>query len=228
MTPGEEADHSIFLRRIRLLNGGLAVAACALGLVILADPGRRGDPAWVFWLVWPMAALHTVEEHVWPGRFLAWIKTRALGSASPFGPLTARRAFRVDALAGLVNPPVILVPSQIWLPGIWVFIGLLAINGAFHLSETLRTGQYFPGVATAVLLYAPGLAGVTGFYLARVLVAPWEVGLGFLLALAATWAFFARLRRWRAEAAVPGGDRRSCPMSHARTFSAADAGAVRR
>ncbi|MFN3575945.1 MAG: HXXEE domain-containing protein [Tabrizicola sp.] len=204
MIPDDEAEYRIYLRRIRLLNGGLAVAACGLGLFILADPGRRCDPAWVFWLVWPMAALHTVEEYIWPGGILPWINTRSLGSATPFGPLTARRAFRVDALAGLVNPPAILGLSQVWLPGIWVFIGLLAINGAFHLSETLRTGRYFPGVATAVVLYAPGFAGVTGFYLARGLVAPWQIALGFLLALAATWAFFARLRRWRAEAAVPG------------------------
>jgi len=197
-------DYRRYTRATQWLNAAGAAAAIALGIFILMDPARRADPDWVFWLVWPIAALHTIEEYIWPGGFLKYFNAVAWRSPDPYGPLTARRAFVTDAVAGLFNPIAIIVLSIVYLPAIWFFIGVLLINGFFHITETLKTGRYFPGAVTGAVLYLPGFTAITVFYVDQGLVSPIDLAATFGLAIAFTAGFFAQVRRWqRADAASP-------------------------
>lgn len=189
-------EYRRYTRLTQWLNGVGAVCALALGLFILVDPGRRTDPGWVFWLIWPIATLHTIEEYIWPGGFLKYFNAVAWRSGDPYGPLTARRAFVTDAVAGLFNPVAILLLSLAYLPAVWFFFGVLLINGFFHITETLKTGRYFPGAVTGALLYLPGFTMITVFYVERRLVSPVDLVVTFALALAFTAGFFAQVRRW--------------------------------
>lgn len=189
-------DYHRYTRWTQWLNGTGAVIALALGVFILIDPVRRTSPDWVFWLVWPIATLHTIEEYVWPGGFLRYFNGVAWGSRDPHGPLTARRAFLTDAVAGAINPIVILLLSLVHLPAVWFFIAVLLINGFFHLTESLKTGRYFPGAITGAVLYVPAFTAITYFYVQRGLVSGLDLMVTFLLAVVFTGAFFYSVRRW--------------------------------
>jgi hypothetical protein len=195
-------DYRRYTRATQWLNGAGAVLAIALGIFILMDPVRRTDPDWVFWLVWPMATLHTIEEYIWPGGFLRYFNGVAWGSKDPHGPLTARRAFWTDAVAGVANPIVVLVMSIVYLPAVWFFVAVLLTNGFFHLCETLKTGRYFPGAITGAVLYIPGFTAITYFYVERGLVSGWDLAVTFALGLAFTAGFFYQVRRWQRADAV--------------------------
>jgi hypothetical protein len=190
-------DYHCYTRATQWLNAAGAVVAIALGIFILMDPARRTDPDWVFWLIWPMATLHTIEEYIWPGGFLRYFNGVAWGSEDLHGPLTARRAFWTDAVAGVVNPIVLLVMSTVYLPAVWFFVAVLWINGFFHLTETIKTGHYFPGAITGTLLYIPGFTAITYFYVQRGLVSGVDLAVTFALALAFTAGFFYQVRRWQ-------------------------------
>lgn len=190
-------DYRRYTRATQWLNTAGAVVAVALGIFILIDPVRRTDPDWVFWLIWPMATLHTIEEYVWPGGFLRYFNGVAWGSADPHGPLTARRAFLTDAVAGLFNPIVVLVMSVTYLPAVWFFIAVLLINGFFHICESLKTGRYFPGAVTGAVVYIPGFTLITYFYIERGLVSGLDLAVTFACGLAFTGAFFFQVRRWQ-------------------------------
>lgn len=191
------AEYDRYTRATQYLNGVGAVAGIALGVFILIDPTRRADPDWVFWLIWPIAVLHTVEEYIWPGGFLRYFNSIAWRSPDPCGPLTARRAFVTDAIAGAFNPVAILALSVVHRPAIWFFVGVLLINGFFHITVTLMSGRYFPGAVTSVLLYLPGFTAITLFYTNRGLLSPNDLALNFALALAFTAGFFALVRHWQ-------------------------------
>jgi hypothetical protein len=190
-------DYHRYTRATQWLNGAGAVVAIALGIFVLIDPVRRTDPNWVFWLIWPIATLHTIEEYIFPGGFLRYFNSVAWGSHDQHGPLTARRAFWTDAVAGIVNPIVLLVMSIVYLPAVWFFVAVLWINGFFHLTETIKTGRYFPGAITGTLLYLPGFTAITYFYVQRGLVSGVDLAVTFACALAFTAGFFFQVRRWQ-------------------------------
>lgn len=197
-------EYHRYTRATQWLNGTGAVIALALGVFVLIDPGRRSDPDWVFWLIWPIATLHTLEEYIWPGGFLKYFNAVAWHSPDPHGPLTARRAFLTDAVAGLFNPLAVLAVSLVYLPAVWFFVGVLLINGFFHIVETLKTGQYFPGALTAALLYLPGFTAITVFYTDRGLLSVTDLTVTFAMALVFTAGFFAQVRRWERADGVSG------------------------
>lgn len=190
-------DYRRYTRATQWLNGFGAIIAIALGVFIIIDPVRRTSPDWIFWLIWPMATLHTIEEYIVPGGFLRYFNGVAWRSPSPFGPLTARRAFWTDAVAGLFNPVAVLVMSIVYLPAVWFFVSVLFINGFFHMAETLKTGRYFPGAITSALLYVPGFTAITYFYVSRGLVSGLDLAVSFAFALAFTATFFYQVRRWQ-------------------------------
>lgn len=190
-------DYTRYTRATQWLNGIGAVIAIVLGIYILADPVRRTSVEWVFWLVWPIAGLHTIEEYIAPGGFLRYFNSVAWRSESDYGPLTARRAFWTDAVAGAVNPVAILVLSNVYLPAVWFFVAILWINGFFHLTETLKTGRYFPGTVTGTVLYLPGFTAITYFYVERGVVSGWQLSAAFTAALLFTAGFFGQVRRWQ-------------------------------
>lgn len=195
------SENRRYLRYAQFLNGAIAILATAVGLWILISPERRIDPAWLFWLIWPMATLHTVEEYIFPGGFLTYFNKVAFQSVDAFRPLSAKRAFQTDALTGVFNPILILIISQVYFPLIFVFVFLLWFNAYFHITETIKSGKYFPGVLTAIILYVPGFSYIIYFYLSRGLVSPFELGLTFLGGLGLTAIFFSKVRDWQRTAA---------------------------
>lgn len=191
--------HLRYTRYTQWLNGSIAVLATSLGLWILFSPERRVDPQWVFWLIWMMATLHTVEEYIFPGHFVAWFNQNAFGSRDPNAPLSPQRAFQTDAVTGIFIPPILVLAGTYFLPLVFFFVGLLWWNAYFHISETVKTGKYFPGFITSLLLYVPGLSYVVYFYLSRGLVSPWALAVVFALSLGGTALFFKTVRGWLAE-----------------------------
>ncbi len=196
-------EYRRYTRATQWLNGVGAIVAIALGIYILADPVRRTSVDWLFWMVWPIATLHTIEEYIAPGGFLRYFNSVAWHSPNPYGPLTARRAFWTDTVAGLFNPVAIVVLSHVYLPAVWFFIAVLWINGFFHLTETIKTGRYFPGAVTGTLLYLPCFTALTYFYVSRGVVSGVDLAITFAAALLFTAGFFGQVRRWqRADALV--------------------------
>ena len=196
MTTYSDAEHRRFLRLTQIVNATGAAIALALAIWILIDPERRTDPAWVFWLVWPLAALHTIEEYILPGGFLKYFNIVSFRGGTSLGPLTAKRAFWVDTIAGVFNPVIILALSAIYLPAIWFFIGLFYVNGFYHLSDALKTGRYYPGAATSLVLYIPGLSAITYFYLQEGTLNAVNLSVTFGAAVLFTGVFFWQVRRW--------------------------------
>lgn len=191
-----QADSQRYTFWTQLLNGLGALAASALAVWILSSPERRTDPDYVFRFVWALATIHTIEEYIWPGGFVRWFNTTAFGNVNPDFPLSARRAFFTDSLAAVMVAPLFLVPGTTALPLAFVFVMLLFQNGFFHLTETIKTGKYSPGVVTSVVLYLPGLAYITAFYLNAGLVSPVLLVVAFIVALGFNATFFAKVRGW--------------------------------
>lgn len=188
--------HLRYTRYTQWLNGTIAVLAIALGVWILLDPSRRTDPQWVFWLIWMMATTHTIEEYIFPGNFVAWFNRYAFGSRDPNLPLSPQRAFQTDAVTGIFIPPILAFAGVYFLPLVFFFVGLLWWNAYFHITETIKSGRYFPGFITALLIYVPGLSYIVYFYLTRGLISPLELSLGFALSLGFTALFFMTVRGW--------------------------------
>ena len=98
--------------------------------------------------VWLLVAavLHLIEEYVYPGRFLRWLRI-SVGVA----PSVAEAVVINTLFLGLVASPLfgaslllsVSVPS------------LLVANGALHVIGTIVTKRYSPGVITSVLLFFP-------------------------------------------------------------------------
>jgi uncharacterized protein with HXXEE motif len=96
------------------------------------------------------AGLHIIEEFVYPGGFLRWLRVLFPGGGpSPVAAFVGNAAFAVLVLA-----PVFGVPEEMPVVSVSIPILLLA-NTALHVGGTLVTRRYSPGVVTAVVLYFP-------------------------------------------------------------------------
>lgn len=114
---------------------------------------------WLWWGPLVAAALHIVEEFVYPGGFAAWDRS--------YRPAIKRSI--TPRLHVIVNAALLLVCLQVALLGGsgdveaqrvgatgWLAISaLLFSNAVFHGVGALRTRSYSPGVVTAVVLYMP-------------------------------------------------------------------------
>ena len=166
---------------------------------------------WLWWAPLGAAALHIVEEFVWPGGFADWDRAYRPDYARSITPrfhvvvnalllvLCAQVAVAgslegVVTLAGLrfrsAVPPSLAVPA--WL----ALMALLFSNAIFHLVGTYRTGRLSPGVRTGTLLYMPLALFGYGSFLRR-----GQVSLGTACLAAAAGgsyhAWAALLHRWR-------------------------------
>ena len=113
----------------------------------------------IIWMPLLAAALHIVEEFVWPGGFAAWYhayRPEIARSASPrYLFLVNAVLLGVCALAGALG----FTPR-----GAALFLTIVAVlfgNAIFHLAATIRLRRYSPGVITGALLYLP--LGVYGY-----------------------------------------------------------------
>lgn len=100
------------------------------------------------------AALHVVEEFVWPGGFLAWHRSCRPDIATSITP-----RFALVTNTFLLGTALLLgLYGAAWRRGVslWlVLAALLASNAVFHLKGAWQLRRYSPGVVTAVVLYLP-------------------------------------------------------------------------
>jgi hypothetical protein len=111
------------------------------------------------WIPLAAAALHIIEEFVWPGGFAAWYRQYhpaiARSVSARYLVIVNAILLGVCALAGVLG----FTPR-----GAALFLTILAVlfgNAIFHLAATIRLRRYSPGVVTGVLLYLP--LGVYGY-----------------------------------------------------------------
>jgi hypothetical protein len=114
---------------------------------------------WIWWAPLVAAALHIVEEFVYPGGFARW-----------------DRAYRPDISASItsrfhvvINGLLPLLCAQVWELGwvdttgaravagtAWLVVAaLLFSNAVFHVVGSIQTKSRSPGVVTSVLIYVP-------------------------------------------------------------------------
>ena len=192
----QQSENRRYLRYTQLLNGIAAIGATFLGAWILVSPERRNDPLWLFWLVLTMATLHTQEEYLFPGGFLTWFNTVAFGSKDPNSPLSPKRAFQTDGVAAIIIMSILFFLGSRMLPIVFVLASILWANAFFHIIETIKQGRYSPGVITSLLLYLPGIAYLTYFYVSRGLLSPPQLAIAFAVGLALHAGFFMQVRGW--------------------------------
>jgi hypothetical protein len=115
--------------------------------------------SWIYFGFLPAAILHVLEEFVYPGGFMAFMKKMA----PPFAP------FVTPIFAIVINGVFLLLCVMAALIGrsAPVFVlsvaALLAINGVTHALGAIRARRYAPGLLTGGLLYLP--LAVLAYYL---------------------------------------------------------------
>jgi hypothetical protein len=138
------------------------------------------------------SGLHVVEEYVYPGGFLRWMRSVFPYTAPGVGgAIIINAAFFALVLSGLSSPQATPVFSM-------SIAGLLLANGALHVAGTFLTGRYSPGVVTSVLCYFP-----SAIYTLVTIPPKWQMGVLRVLAailLGVFWqaiplAFILRHRR---------------------------------
>ena len=113
----------------------------------------------VFWIFVLASLVHVGEEYFFPGGFLQSVQRLNLRYAAfftvPFA-IAVNTAFILLVLAGALVGERSLVFSL-------SIAALLLINGIAHLTGTIITRHYQPGVISGLLLYMP--LSVTAFFL---------------------------------------------------------------
>ena len=126
--------------------------------------------SWIWWAPLGTAALHIVEEFVYPGGFAAWDREYRPSIRSS---ITPRLHLVVNALllvacayvgiTGMPGAAIVVgglrlrsaLPGSLSVPGWLVLTALLFSNAVFHVLGTYQTKRVSPGVRTGVLLYVP-------------------------------------------------------------------------
>jgi hypothetical protein len=121
-----------------------------------------------FWGMALASVLHAVEEYVFPGGFLQWLRIWFPRSAPGiFGAVVINGAF-----FALVLSPLISVARDTPVFSLSI-AGLLLANGSLHVAGTFLTGRYSPGTITSVLCYLPA-----ALYALETIPSQWHMGGG--------------------------------------------------
>lgn len=155
----------------------------------------------LFWAPLGAAALHMIEEFVYPGGFAAWDRRyRPAISAS----ITPRFHVVINGLLLLVCFDVATLGPTPTGVALWLAVmALLFGNSIWHVVGAVRTRSYSPGMITGLLLYVPltvyGYARLlqSGRASAGTAILAFAVGSSYPL-----WA--AAIHRWRAGRAKTG------------------------
>lgn len=180
---------------IKLLNGMVTLAALILIGLISMTPERLTDPDWVVWLLVIIGGLHTFEEYTFPGGFLQWFNVGFFRTQNTDFPLSAKKAFFIDAMAGLV---IIIVLATVGSNLLWLTLGIACIffiNGCWHLISAIASGTYVPGAITSALLNLPLGAYIVYFYFAEGYATMAEVMIAYCVGLLVHIIFFGVMRR---------------------------------
>ena len=110
-------------------------------------------PTVFLWLPALAIAAHLFEEFVWPGGFARWYREYPPGYSAA---VSTQFLVLINALfvALALIPPLLGATARGF--AYWVVVALIAgANGLFHVTATLRTKRYSPGLVTGVALYLP-------------------------------------------------------------------------
>ena len=166
---------------------------------------------WLWWAPLGAAALHIVEEFVYPGGFASWdrdYRPSIRDSITPRLHFVANALLIVAcAMVGISGVPGAAfdlggiryhsaVPASLSVPGWLALAALLFSIAIFHLVGTFRTRRVSPGVRTGVLLYVPLAAYGYWHFIQAGDVSPLAAGVSALLGGSYhLWADIAH--RWR-------------------------------
>ena len=139
----------------KLLNGVVTITAFVLIGLVLMNPNRLTDADWVIWFLVIIGGIHTFEEYTFPGGFVYWINVRFFRNQNADFPLSAKKAFFIDAMAGIV---IIALLAIIGTNLLWLSLGIVCIffiNGCWHLTSWITLGTYAPGAVSSALFNLP-------------------------------------------------------------------------
>jgi len=107
--------------------------------------------SWIFWAFVGAAAIHIVEEFVYPGGFLASMRSFNPQFASS---VTVKFAVIINSLFLLLCVAGAIVASRSLVLSLSV-ASLLFLNALMHIVGAVKVRGYVPGVISGVLLYLP-------------------------------------------------------------------------
>jgi hypothetical protein len=112
------------------------------------------------WALVPAAALHIIEEFVWPGGFALWYRSwrpeLAPSMTQAFFILINALLLALCVMGGMLSAS----PRGVAL---WLTVAaLVAANGIFHVYGSIASQSYSPGMITGVSLYLP--LAIYGFW----------------------------------------------------------------
>lgn len=106
----------------------------------------------IFWLLPASAALHIVEEFIFPGGFTAWYKDYMKDVSSSF---TTRYLVIINVVL-IVFCILPLFMDTLQGASLWLIVAsIVTFNSFFHIKGTYDLKKYSPGVITSVFLYIP-------------------------------------------------------------------------
>ena len=130
-----------------------------LALLILVyiwlDGLALSEPRPLILLLFASVMFYHFELHIFPGGFNRWMNKSIFSSRVANTPLNRQRSFVIDAviLWSLTGWATLLSSTQVWLGAVCLF---LFLNRAwFHLSSTITSGHYSPGLIVSVILFIP-------------------------------------------------------------------------
>jgi len=107
--------------------------------------------SWIYYGFLIAAILHVLEEFVYPGGFMGFMKKMA----PPFAPfITPTFAIVINGLFLLLCLVAALI-GRIAPVLVLSIAALLGINGMTHALGAIRARRYAPGMLSGVLLYLP-------------------------------------------------------------------------
>lgn len=106
---------------------------------------------WIYWSFLAAAILHILEEYVYPGGFMSFMRQSAPRYASQ---ITAHFSILINGLfLSLCILAIVLGPDQ---PVFGLSIAwLLFFNGLVHIASAWRSRRYTPGLISSLVLYLP-------------------------------------------------------------------------
>jgi Protein of unknown function with HXXEE motif len=144
---------------------GVGLAAVLLGWLALeprpADaPPRWRDPSFVLALLWPMYLVHQFEEHGIDlhGRHFAFLADICATIARPELPSCPADASFIFAVNAVACPTAFVLPLifRRRAPLVAMFgWSVPLVNAVAHIGAAITNHAYNPGLATAVVLFAP-------------------------------------------------------------------------
>ena len=107
----------------------------------------------LFWLLPSAVVLHIGEEFIYPGGFRPWYQKYNPSIASS---LTNRFLVTINGILIAVCILPILIGISPQAISLWLtVVAILFSNSLFHITATIKSRRYSPGIITSVILYLP-------------------------------------------------------------------------